>query len=245
MDTDEASSAELGDRYWALAESGPRRDPGAHARRALIQRLDERGERAIEVYMHAIRTYERMPPTSTEVCAPLRAAALVALAHADERLAAYEAARLLADVDSMTAEPGLTAVRVLAALGETRLLYAAAVRESTASEVRGECLANLTELPVPLATEILSALVDPDRPPNAAVVVGATDLVLNHAERDSLWPSLQAGLAATRELEAFHYAAAAVVARRLPELIDQLRADAAVASDPRKLRLLDEAARLL
>lgn len=232
--------ADLRARFLALAEAGPRRDPGALLRLEVIRLLDEAEEHDLALYRAAVATYERMPPRQTEVAAPLRAAALAALAHADADLAAFEAVRLLDDADTMTAEPALTAVRVLGHLGLAHPLYGAVLRPSTPPDVAGEAVRWLIELPLVLARELLAepSPAEPER--DAVFVAGLVDLVLARPDVADLRPPLAALVARSSSVDAFRYAAMAAAAARDQELVEEL-ASAEGGRDPRRAAIIAEA----
>ena len=229
--------------YGRLADPRPRRDSGAVLRTEVVRLLDGLEQHDIDVYRRALRTFERLPPADTEVAAPLRAAALAALAHADSDLAGYEAELHLSDVDSMTGEPALTAIRVLGALGLPQPIYGLVVR-GTSDELAGEALRHLTDLPVMLAMELVEHIASSDAASSPVVLAGLVDLVLGHRDGRRLRPQLLDLLGRSRGEDVVRYAAAAAVARRDREFFDSLRLDGLINADRAKAQSVNDAGAL-
>ena len=148
-------------KYAALEPTAKKRDPGGFVRAAIVRVLQGvAGPDDVPIFERAIATYE---PTPADTNGPtiLRAAGLVALAAVDAHSAALNAVPLLARPDRsshMTGEPALTAVRVLAALGEEMALYLFALTglrnlsaplDGTGPEVVAEAVRGLIGLPAP------------------------------------------------------------------------------------------------
>jgi len=174
------------------------------------------------------------------VAGRLRGAALVGLAAADERVAAFTAARLLADpqTSDMSGEPALTAVRVLASLGETRLLYGyLAGPGAKVAEVVGEALRALSDAPA----SVLSVLAESyARSPDEIVLVGLFDLLLARPDRQDFARLTARFLRQTGLLDVFRYLVTSIVAGRDPLLIGLLR-ELASELPPPKTAILEEA----
>jgi hypothetical protein len=178
----QAARPALHSLFDAYMSQGGSRDVGAYLRsdivRALrpIAQLDD-----LDLLTTAVTTYEFPPPHFKEEAGLLRGGALVALAELDETTARYHAARLLTDpyTEPMSGEPALTAVRVLAALGEDVPLYTYAVQEPARMlpEVGGECLRCLSRLPRALVPSLVAHYADCAQP---VVLLGLVDLLIQH-----------------------------------------------------------------
>lgn len=239
----EEIGAALAERYAHLSNEGQRRDPGAILRTELIRLLDLSGAHNVAVYRKAVRTHERMPPTNTEVAAPLRAAALAALTNADPEIAGYEAHLRLSDADSMTGEPARTAVRALGALGLPQALHALALSDAQ-DDLIAEALPCLSGLPLLLATELIDHLDESGRLNSPVVLVGLVDLVITHRDSLQLRPRLLELLGATRSVDAVRYAATLAVANRDRELFDAIVSASSRNGDRARAQMLDEVALL-
>ena len=116
--------------YDHYAKNGPKRDPGAYTRSALLRALGPvaRPEDGVRLRT-AVATYENLPPDFGEEASMLRAAALLALNQLEDPTVAFHAARLIVDeqTDRMSGEPALTAVRVLANRYQLLPIYQAAL----------------------------------------------------------------------------------------------------------------------
>src|SRR5215831_2745875 len=150
--------------YQRLAAEPTRRDPGAHVRAAFLRalRLVALPE-DVAMLERATAVHEYLPPGPQEVAGGLRAAALVTLAHLDERLAGFHAVRLIADPDpltpTMSGEPALTAVRVLAAQDQLTVLYGwLASAGPKAPEPVAEALRSMTVAPVSIVLDLVERM---------------------------------------------------------------------------------------
>src|SRR5262245_35031086 len=141
----------LRERFEHYAADGVRRDAGAYLRSAILQAL-----RPIALpddtplLEQAATTYEFLPPGRSEEGALLRSAALLTLDAVDPARATLHCIRLLADphTSRLSGEPAVTAVRVLAAEGNTGPLYYYALhQQGPQSDVLSECLKSLAGLP--------------------------------------------------------------------------------------------------
>ena len=205
---------------WLAAHS--RADSGAHVRTALVRAL-ERLARATDVPL-----LERMADTheflgTTDVAGQLRATGLVALRRLDPRLAAFHAVRLMAEpAVSMSGDPLLTAVRVLADLREAVPLYAYLLDpEPFLADAVAEALRGMTDTPASVAIGLLEAYRDH---PDDTVLVGLVDLLLRHQEHAELLPATVALLTATPSPDLYRFAVTEMVALRRVDLADALRA---------------------
>jgi hypothetical protein len=223
-----------------------RRDPGGFLRAAALHALKPFAVPAdAPLFERACLTIE---PTVQDACAPtgLRAAGLVALSRADERLAAFHAARLLVDVPGTSAfsgEPALTAVAVLAALGHDEALYGAALMGLSgvlSADVSGACLAQLGSLPASLLRTLGEDALNSGRP---AILLGLADLLISAEAREAAAP-LARGLLSEGEVEVAAYFAAAIVASRQQDLMGLLRDVTALHATGERRTALEEALRL-
>lgn len=223
-----------------------KRDAGGYVRTALLQALRHLARSDdIPLLERALLAYEFPPPGRVEGTASLRAAALVTLEELDPSLAGYHAARLLADEhnSTMSGEPGVTAVRVLAAQGQTLPLYACVMApEGVRSEVVGECLRNLTALPRSLLPGLVERYVDSQ---NEIILVGLFDLILGHEAGREQAEFLVSFLRETRLSDAYRYLVTMIVAGRHTHLIPEVLALARRERDRIKAKALREALSLL
>ena len=138
--------------YHHYAANGPKRDSGAHTRRAILDALRPVALPVdVPLLFDAVNCYEFLPPDFKEDAVLLRAGALLTLNELDGSLASYLAARLLVDgyTQKMSGEPALTAVRVLNSQDEFLPLYQLAVSavDSYLPDLISECLRSLTGIP--------------------------------------------------------------------------------------------------
>jgi hypothetical protein len=228
-------------RYVYLAERPTKRDPSSQVRAAILRALRFLAlPEDAELLGRAAMTVEILP-SSGEVAAGLRAAALVTLNEVDPPLASFHAARLLVDphTQPMSGAPALTAAQVLAAQGQTLPLYAHAAGEATASgEVLAECLRSLVELPASL----LDPLIDRYRESrDDAVLLGLFDLLLARPDRQDHAPTVLGLVRETRVPSVFRALVAGLVASRDETLVAELRAMAEAEDDPARREILREA----
>jgi hypothetical protein len=174
----------LRDLYWHYTENDGKRDPAAYTRSAILTALHPiMGMDDTELVVDAVTTYQFLPPGFEEEAALLRSTAIVLLSELDDRLAAFFAARLLADgyTEAMSGEPALTAARVLAAQGELLPLYSYVVRPQQGAhpEIVSECMRNLGNAP----DEVIDELVDQfGASDNRAALVGLFDMLVSGSQ---------------------------------------------------------------
>lgn len=165
-------------RYAQCDEDGSRRDPAGPIRIQLLEALRPLVlPEDTPLLERAATTYEYL---YGEAAGDLRAAGLLALHVADDRLAAYHCVRLLVDehTSGMSGEPALTAARILASIGQTLPLYAYVTQATaTVADVVAECLRGLATLPPSLLPAIVARYRDSD---DEIVLLGLFDLLLAH-----------------------------------------------------------------
>jgi hypothetical protein len=212
------------ERYQSLAADGPRRDSGGLLRAALIRGLLRRALASeVPLLESALQTYEFI--RSDEVACGLRAAALVAMADLDERLAAFHAVRLLGDphTSQMSGEPAVTAARVLGSQGHTLPLYQRLLAPGVQPEVAAACFEGLGDAPA----SILGSLAEgPWQEAAGFVLLALIDVMLAHPDADHLANALAGIIESSDDLDVVRYAATAIVAGRRPGLIGELRLQA-------------------
>jgi hypothetical protein len=195
----------------------------------------------LTLFERAALTEEFLPPGRQEVCAGLRAAAVIVMADLEPDTAARHAVRLLRDPheNKMSGEPSLTAARVLAALGATLPLYDYALAPgSGASEVVAECMRALKDLPVALVRELAGRYAarlgeSPGRSPDTAgsgAVVGLAELIVERDDRNEL-AAEYAALLATDDLDLLEFLVTLAMGRRTGELVDGVLREATWETD--------------
>jgi hypothetical protein len=210
--------------YERLAAEPTRRDPGAHVRAALLRALRPVVlPEDVRMLEHATATYEYLSPGPQEVAGRLRGAALVTLADLDERLAEFHAARLIADplTSSMSGEPALTAVHVLAAQDQLAVLYGwLANAGPKAPEPAAEALRAMTGAPA----SVVMDLVDQMRTSRDEVLLlGLFDLLLTTPQAEQFEGVVLEFLRDTELMDLFGAIAATIIAGRRERLIQGLR----------------------
>lgn len=218
---DERARPALLGRYAHCAHDGAHRDPAGTIRIALLRAL-----RSVALpddaplFARAASTYEFR---FGEVAGDLRAAGLLALGDIDQTSAGFHAVRLLYDphMSRMSGEPAVTAARVLADLGQPLPLYACVIRESELpSEVLGECLRGLTEMPAALVRSLVERFRDSR---DEVLLLGLYDLLLEHPARDEFAPIVRDFLHTTPLSDLYASVVATLVAKRDPDWLEELR----------------------
>jgi hypothetical protein len=229
----------LAARYAFCDANGARRDPGGTLRAALLRALRPIADADdLPLLERAVTTYEFL---YGEAAGDLRAAGLLTLNQVDDELAGYHAVRLLTDehTSTMSGEPAVTAVRLLAAQRQFLPLYAYVTRAGgTIGDVTAECLRTLTALPPSLLREVVERYRESQ---DEIVLLGLFDLLLAHPAGGSYRDLLIVFLRTTPLLNIYRYLVTTLVAGRHEEMIGQLRALAEVERHPGKAALLREA----
>jgi hypothetical protein len=209
-----------------FSADGRKRDPGAFTRRAVLDAWRHVALPAdVPLILQAVNTYEFLPPGFKEDAILLRTGALLILNELDDTLAGFQATRLLVDgfSDPMSAEPALTAVRVLASQEQTLplYLYAMQANESAIPEVVSECLRSLTRAPAALIPGIIARH---GKAESAIIRIGLCDLLIGH-EAGAQAPLTQQAvvylansLTTMPDLAAFRYLVIAMLTSRRSEL---------------------------
>lgn len=212
---------------WYMGD-GPKRDPGAYLRGALLAALRPVALPAdLALAVQAVETYEFLPPGFKEEGALLRAGGLLIVADLDGQVARFQAARLLGDEfnEPMSGEPGMTAIRVLASFDEGLPLYQYAVGSATGKlpELVSECLRSLTSLPVQLVPSLVARFSATDDP---AIKVGMWDLLIQHRAGPQEIPLLTRALATEPDLDILRYLAIGMLTTHRRELVDLVKQQA-------------------
>lgn len=207
--------------YAHYAANGPKRDPGAHIRRAVLDALRPIALPAdLALIEEAVTIYEFLPPGFKEDGVLLRAGALLILNELDVNLARFHATRLLVDgyTQAMSAEPALTAVRVLESQAEYLPLYQLAMNAQSGSlpDVVSECLRALTAIPAPLIAGIVERH---GQSADGAVLIGLYDLLIGHQDGPQELEYLASSLLTQPDLDVYSYLLIALFSSRNPGLI--------------------------
>nr|MBA2278150.1 hypothetical protein [Chloroflexia bacterium] len=229
-------------KYLWCEEQPNRRDSSGFIRAAIIRalrpisHLDD-----LPILDRALVTYQMQG--LYELCAELRAAALLSLDEIDPDLAAFHAARLLTDpLTGFSGEPALSAARLLGAQLELPTLFAVAVWQQGRPEVVAECLRQLTTLPAPLLPLLVERYRDIE---DEQLLLGFFDLLLAHPARADWVDEIARFLQTTAILDLYGLIVTQIVAARDEVLIARLRRLATAERHPAKLELLRHALDLL
>lgn len=210
--------------YERLAAEPTRRDPGAHVRAALLRALRPVAlPEDVGMLERATAMHEYLPPGPREVAGRLRGAALVTLADLDERVAGFHAARLIADplTSSMSGEPALTAVRVLAAQDQLAVLYGwLASAGPKTPEPAAEALRAMTGAPASIVLDLVDRI---GASRDEVLLLGLFDLLLKTAEAERFEGIVLEFLRDTELMDLFGAIAATIIAGRRERLIQGLR----------------------
>lgn len=227
----------IAEKYDYLNAEPRRRDSGCFQRIALVRAL--RGRATVDdtpLLETALWTAEIIGRFDS--ASDLRAAALVTLNEVDGSLACFHAVRLLSDAHEMSAEPALTAARLLAAREQFLPLYQLVTNGEGRPEVQAECMRGLMGLPVSLVLRLL------DRYRNEkdeAIIVGLFDLLLAHPSRASFGEFVASFLGRTQSTDLYRFVVSSIVATRDPALIALLERPEGPAEDSPKGKILREA----
>jgi hypothetical protein len=226
-------------RYAYYDSNGVRRDPGGTLRIALLKALRSYVlPEDAPLAERAATTYEYL---YGEAAGDLRAAGLLVLNEADDRLAGYHCVRLLTDEHTslLSGEPALTAARLLAAQGQLLPLYAYVSRaERGVSDVVAESLRSLSPMPASLLPPLVERYRASD---DEIVLLGLFDLLLAHETHADYTGFIFDFLRATPLLNIYRYLVNTLVASRDNALIAALEQLAAAETNRDKAETLREA----
>ncbi len=217
---DPDSRSVLHDAYQRLEVHPERNDSGGFIRAAIV--------RALRPIVHpddapllqrALVTYQMVG--MYETAAELRGAALMAMNDLDPDLAALYAARFLQDPQNgNSGEPALSAVRLLVAQQQLAPVFAYAAWPAANSQVMGEALRLLIDLPESMVSLLIASHRDSD---DEQLLLGLFDLLLAHPQRAHFASAIEQFLRTTGHLDLYGLVAMQIVASRETELIDLLR----------------------
>lgn len=238
---DMASRDALVAKYdWCEAKPG-QHDSGGYIREAIVKALRpivQPGD--LPLLQRALTTYQM--DGAYEVCAGLRAAALIAANEVDPGFAALFAARFLTDPrTSFSGEPATTAIRVLAAQQNLAPIFGLVSWGVANGETIGEGLRHLVDLPASLLPLLIERYRESE---DEQVVLGLFDLLLGHPTRDGWAGEILAFFRSTTLMELYGVIAIQVVASRSAVLIGALRDLRETEFDPLRQGMLDQALEL-
>ena len=185
----------------------------------------------------ALLTYQMVGMYDT--AGELRSAALVALNDINPDLAALHAARFLIDPrNGNSGEPALSAIRVLAAQQNLPPVFAFAAWCQGTSDLNGEALRSLGELPESLVWLLVGVYRERE---DEQELLGLFDLLLAHPARPRFRSEIEHFLRTTGLIDLYGLVAMQVVVTRDPDLIDLLRELAKTEADALRRSLLEQA----
>ena len=229
-------------RKFEWCEQQPvQRDGSGYIRAAIVRAMQPIVQPDdLPLLQRAMTTYQMVG--IYEVCAELRAAALVTANDLDPAFAALFAARFLNDPrNSFSGEPARTAIQTLVAQQNLAPIFGLASWGNAIGEVIGDALRNLIDLPaavLPLLVEQYRESVDEQ------VLLGLFDLLLGHATRDAWGNEFALFFRSTALIDLYGIIAMQIVGSRSEVLIGLLRNLAEVEKDQGKKELLDHALEL-
>lgn len=228
----------LYEKYEWCETQGTRGDSGGYIREAIVKALQPVVQPVdLPLLQRAMTTYQM--DGMYEVCAGLRAAALIAANDVDPAFATLFAARLLTDPkNSLSGEPARTAIRVLAAQQELAPIFGLVSWGNANGETIAEGLRHLTALPASLVPLLVDQYRESE---DEQVVLGLWDLLLGHPTRDEWVDELLRFLRTTTLMDLYGIIAIQVVASRSGPMIEALRELSRVERDPLRQQLLDQA----
>lgn len=231
--------AELLAKYAECDADGVKRDPGGAIRIMLLEVLRPLVlPEDTPLLERAAQTYEFL---FGEATGDLRAAALLTLNEIDHELAAFHCVRLLVDpyTSTMSGEPALTAVRILAAQEQLLPLYAYVTQASaTVADVTAEALRSLVLLPPSLVPPLIARYRDSE---DDIVLLGLFDLLLARDDRDEYRETIFDLLSATKQPTIYYSLVATLVAGRDETTMARLVALSETEHDATKRAILREA----
>lgn len=225
---------------WCEAKPG-HHDSGGYIREAIVKALQPMiAPGDLPLLQRALTTYQM--DGAYEVCAGLRAAALIAANDVDPGYAALFAARFLTDPqNSFSGEPATTAIRVLAAQQNLAPVFGLVSWGQANGETIAEGLRHLVDLPASLLPLLIERYRDSE---DEQVVLGLFDLLLGHPTRDTWVEEIMAFFRTTTLMDLYGIIAIQVVASRSGPLIEALRELRATEFDSLRQGMLDQALEL-
>lgn len=225
---------------WCEAKPG-QHDSGGYVREAIIKALQPIVQpRDLPLLQRALTIYQL--DGAYELCAGLRAAALIAANEVDPGFAALFAARFLTDPqNSFSGEPAATAIRVLVAQQNLAPVFGLVSWGAANGETIGEGLRSLVDLPASLLPLLIERYRDSE---DEQVVLGLFDLLLGHPTRDEWVAEIMAFFRTTTLMDLYGIIAIQIVASRSGPLIEALRELRATEFDRLRQGMLDQALEL-
>jgi hypothetical protein len=174
-------------RFIDLTENGMRHDQDCALRVEIIRVLRAIGSRDDrDVAEIGVRTIQLNPPARVDVAQGLRAESLLLLSEIEPERADIFAVELLQDrhTSSFSGEPAVTAIRVLAARGQTLPIWIVARSPELSPDVLAQAFAALRQAPRDLQLEVLlghvAAATSRRDDGDPLALVAAEAIVLNH-----------------------------------------------------------------
>ena len=235
---DPAHRAALYAKYGWCETKPAHNDTSGYIREAIVKALQPIAQPGdLPLLQRALTTYQM--DGAYEVCAGLRAAALIATNDVDPGMAALFAARFLTDPqNSFSGEPATTAIRVLAAQQNLAPIFGLVSWGKANGETIAEGLRNLVGIPASLIPLLLGQYRESE---DEQVVLGLFDLLLGHPTRDEWVEEIMGFFRTTTLMDLYGIIAIQVVASRSGVLIEALRELRATEFDPLRQGMLDQA----
>lgn len=225
-----------------------KRDPGGAVRVEVLKALWRLGDRTdLELAVRARNTSERTMQSNGEM---VRAAGLALLGMLDPGRGAVEAVLVLGRDEQdpatrsseFTGEPALTAVRLLANLGETNALLLYVLRgEAPAAAVIAEAIRGLVPLGMSVLEPLLSHLAATE---DDELLMAALDVLVELPPGDATARLAETLLVSPTRGEVYAFLASAIVASRRPDLITALLQSLPNEMSQKRLRAAREALQL-
>lgn len=234
--------------YDDFDRDGAKKDPGGNVRVEVLRALWHlRSQDDLALAFRARSTFERTLQGNGEM---IRAAGLALLGVLDPGRGAVEAvlvlgrddADLLKASSAMTGEPALTAVRLLASLGESNavLLYVLSGKAPN-SDVTGEALRGLATLDAGVLEPILMDLARSD---DDGLLVAVCDVLVEIPSSPSVETIVRTLLDSPARGEVYQFLVSSIVASRREDLIEVVIASLPREMSQKRLRAAVEALRL-
>lgn len=229
-------------RKYDWCEQHPvQRDGSGYIRAAIVRALQPIVQpEDLPLLQRALTSYQMVG--IYEVCAELRAVALVTVNDLDPGFAALFSARFLTDPrNSFSGEPARTAIGLLAAQQNLAPIFGLASWGNAVGEIIGEALRHLVEIPASLVQLLAEQYRDSE---DEQILLGLFDLLLGHPKRDEWGEEFSRFFHTTKLIDLYGIVAMQVVASRSDALIALLRNLAGTEPDRERKALLDHALEL-